>query len=767
MNIIKSNRIIMKLIFWLKSLSRRISPRTEINIFGLKRDGANDCIRLVYVINLTRQKKRWEQFAKEARIQKISGKRNLFDFCERVAAVDGSAIKTDDVISSDIDKTYNLKEQFYVDPDPRLIHIVNNNIVISMTPEEIAVAQSHLKAWNKMVNENISYALILEDDVFFENNFAEQANLVWQELPQQREDGYRFDILYLSYREVDRGAEKNIHSINLFRPVRGLWWLSGYVLSYGGAIKLLNALPIRGPVDLWINHQFNKLDVFATSISIISQRLDWKSDNKYSILPVLSQVGIQSDKSLLLLERKVGSKPIFAISSDDAERASLQIALSLLGYRCCNLVSDEFFEDTARLIDNAQPLPFDAYIDVAGIVSRYKQLEVQYPEAVFILTARNLNAVDNTVEAISDMSAKIAERRKHHGAFLNYFSNRPEKLLIINGSNVEGWDRLCNFLGCDVPDVAFPNMDPFPKMDKLNINVSGQVPIKVADCDLLEHDVHPWIMPAAKLSNFGQTEITRYGTRTGSFTRCYSDNFEYINAAYWKILENTFPSNLARFQSENLSLLDEGGIRMILRKQKSGNRDYTSASIASNAKYRYGRFEVELKPAKAEGVLTAFFLHRNDPWQEIDLEFLGKDTSRILVNVYYNPGEEGTNYNYGNRGTPVLINLGFDAADNFHRYAIEWESDEIRWFVDDELVHVRGTWEPTPIPDLPMQFHINTWPSRSEDLAGRLNSQQLPINSDIRSFVLSAWMSPNLSCNDHYDYSNNMSVHIDSPKSGA
>ncbi len=34
------------------------------------------------------------------------------------------------------------------------------------------------------------------------------------------------------------------------------------------------------------------------------------------------------------------------------------------------------------------------------------------------------------------------------------------------------------------------------------------------------------------------------------------------------------------------------------------------------------------------------------------------------------------------RGTPVQIDLGFDASEAFHRYAIEWEPTGIRWFVD-------------------------------------------------------------------------------------
>jgi beta-glucanase (GH16 family) len=104
-----------------------------------------------------------------------------------------------------------------------------------------------------------------------------------------------------------------------------------------------------------------------------------------------------------------------------------------------------------------------------------------------------------------------------------------------------------------------------------------------------------------------------------------------------------------------------------------------------------------VKPSNVRGVITGIFLHRNAPRQEIDMEFLGKDTNKLLVNVYYNPGEEGTKLEYGYRGTPVLIDLGFDASSEFHRYEIEWRSDWIRWLVDERLVYERLMWEPTPI----------------------------------------------------------------------
>ena len=102
----------------------------------------------------------------------------------------------------------------------------------------------------------------------------------------------RFDVLYLSYKEVRHGAPKELVSKNVFRPDRGLWYLSGYVLSKKGAQALLDLLPCRGPIDLWINHKFRELEVRALRRSVINQRRDLHSTNSYSILPTLSRIGI-------------------------------------------------------------------------------------------------------------------------------------------------------------------------------------------------------------------------------------------------------------------------------------------------------------------------------------------------------------------------------------------------------------------------------------------------------------------------------------------
>jgi len=730
MNIVIGNQIKRKIDFFLKRLHRRVRKRIEIKVFG----SSDDNIGVSYIINLDRQVNKWVQFQKEAEFQKVKGNKNLLDYCHRISAVDGKEINLKEFTSYHIAKSYNLRDQYYVDPDPRLLSIIRKkSITVDLTKEEIAVALSHIKVWKKLVDENKPYALILEDDVFFEREFAKRINQLWKELPNKRDDGARFDLLYLSFCEVDHGAKKEYFSNNLFRPKRGFWWLSGYVLSFSGAKKLLQELPICGPVDLWLNHKFRKLDVYSSMTSVINQRVDLKSDNQYSILPILSQAGIQSNKTHLLLEQKKGKNPVFVMNLADKDSVIFGNALNMLGYRCCINKWNEFTAKVDSFIVNNEPLLFDAYTGFKSIKIHYKTLDFLYPNAVFILTDNNFPKDD--CEEI-----------------LKYFSKRKGKLLILNTSTSDCWEQLCKFLKCEIPRIPFPNMYNYLKyIPKLNINKSTLIPINYREKKLLEHDVHPWIIPMENLQSFGVIGHDRKNARLiGSHEKILEDNFNWFDDSKWIHLENSFPSNLAQFTKRNFSLLEDYGFRLTIMKEKSIQKKYSSASIVTKNNYHYGRFEVHIKPLKADGIITAFFLHRNDPWQEIDFEFLGNDTTKVLLNVYYNPGVDGSNYNYGNRGTPILINLNFDASHEYHEYAIEWEPHEIRWYIDKYLVHVRANWEPTPIPEHPMQFFINTWPSRSEELVGTVVEDSLPQSSFIRCVKIYSWSCESIKNSEKY-----------------
>ena len=278
---------------------------------------------------------------------------------------------------------------------------------------------------------------------------------------------------------------------------------------------------------------------------------------------------------------------------------------------------------------------------------------------------------------------------------------------------------------------------------------STSLPTTPTLCAAQQFDTDPWIVPFKKASNYctdGKSASPLPGNRSGNFKILRADTLQTIDPTYWDRMDTTFFCNQAVFSPTNIVQMPTGGVKLNIERQAAQDRAYTAADLTTKdtpeAKFKFGRFETVFKPTKEPGVVSSFFLYRFDPWQEIDAEFLGNDTSKMLLNVFYNPGQESDLYNYGLRGTPVVIDLGFDAALEFHRYAIEWEPEEIRWFVDDKLVHVRKAGVPTPIPQLPMRFHVNTWPVCSEELAGKFSPTQASMGSELKSVTISQWVPP-------------------------
>jgi len=200
-------------------------------------------------------------------------------------------------------------------------------------------------------------------------------------------------------------------------------------------------------------------------------------------------------------------------------------------------------------------------------------------------------------------------------------------------------------------------------------------------------------------------------------------------------LVETFPGNLASFAREGLQY-GKHGARLVIDRIEGGRRPYRSGAFASVRSFEHGRFEAEIRAASGSGLVTGFFLHRDAPRQEIDVELAGGDPRRMLVNVYFNPGDDGTAMGFGYRGSPCRIDLGFDAAADFHLYAIDWRPDRVAWLVDGKIVHERVGWDPTPIPHLAMRLHANLWAPRSEELAGRIDENALPAAATFRNVLV-------------------------------
>ena len=131
--------------------------------------------------------------------------------------------------------------------------------------------------------------------------------------------------------------------------------------------------------------------------------------------------------------------------------------------------------------------------------------------------------------------------------------------------------------------------------------------------------------------------------------------------------------------------------------------NYTAGEARTQNYYHYGDYEVSMKPSANPGTASTFFtctgpydtkfvldengeyvLDENgqrltvaNPHDEIDIEFLGQDTTHVQFNFFVD----------GKGGNEYMHDLGFDASEDFHTYGYRWTEDSITWFVDGVPVY--------------------------------------------------------------------------------
>lgn len=717
MNLARTPLAILRLAFCLGYGLRLILPKQASKAFGPQRKSGGQTIEKIYVINLDREPGRWSRVKKELRRIKDVFGNDLLGLTERQNAVDARSFLQDPPKDSDVDPYYTLADQLFVEPQPRTLPTkFELEAPIRMSRAEVAVAKSHIEVWRRIAQGTQKYALILEDDVWFHPGFARQLDQAWKDVASESGKHGSVDILYVSYMEATNGAPKSFISSNVFKPVRGLWYLSGYILSQQGAEKLLRLLPCRGPVDLWINQQFGTLNVFATSHSVVRQRRDASSTNSYSILPTLSKIGAINSEGAALFNARPTQMPVFAFGEDNSGLSSLAMALSMLGYRCCSDLKGLPFDELKRLREGRVDGVFNAYVNVGALASIVEDLRRNYPQAKFIVTA---SAGDVTSQLIRGILMNL------DGA----------DVIVIDPGHVNAWRILCEHLRC------VPPLCPFPKLRDLGqrhiAETRGQ-PVLDRNREIPKWDRSPWVVEPDQNAWSGIRVVPQAPEGEDNWVEV-DDSFDGLDPLRWSARSDTFTGNLALFRPLNVEYNPIDGATIHVRQEELGVRNYSAGALTSQADYLFGRFESTFRASYVPGVITGFFLHRNSPHQEIDIEIAGNRPTRLLVNVFYNPGGAGDKFDYGYRGSPSYIELGFDASKGEHRYAIEWTPSEIRWLVDDLLVHRRVLWNPTPIPHLPMKLHFNAWPPRSSDLAGRLKPRRFPAMAHVRSIRVRAY----------------------------
>ena len=121
-----------------------------------------------------------------------------------------------------------------------------------------------------------------------------------------------------------------------------------------------------------------------------------------------------------------------------------------------------------------------------------------------------------------------------------------------------------------------------------------------------------------------------------------------------------------------------------------GGCKYTSARCITQDRFTftYGRVEARIQVPFGQGIWPAFWMLGADipeiGWPnsgEIDImEYIGKEPKTVYGTVH-GPGYSGADGVSGN------IVLEEDISDDFHEFAIEWEPEEIRWYLDGVHFH--------------------------------------------------------------------------------
>jgi len=156
---------------------------------------------------------------------------------------------------------------------------------------------------------------------------------------------------------------------------------------------------------------------------------------------------------------------------------------------------------------------------------------------------------------------------------------------------------------------------------------------------------------------------------------------------------DTARTNNARIQS--------GQLVIEARQENYMGRSYTSARMLTKGKWAwtYGRIEARIKIPRGQGIWPAFWTlgaNFDGPggvgWPacgEIDImENIGKTNNNEQGKIYgtiHGPQSGGDYYGGAGVGGSYTLPGGAAYADDFHVYAIEWTTNQIKWYMDSHL----------------------------------------------------------------------------------
>ncbi len=231
----------------------------------------------------------------------------------------------------------------------------------------------------------------------------------------------------------------------------------------------------------------------------------------------------------------------------------------------------------------------------------------------------------------------------------------------------------------------------------------------------------------ARQNSASEDELARLGSfllgeeasaeNTGDYSLIWSDEFDgdaldmekwSYELGNWKLDENGnyvtngWGNNEQEFYTDHNESVKDGILTIAAKHENytdavQGSYEYTSSRLSTQHKFSTcgGRIEVRARCDAGKSLWPAIWMLPEDSvyggWAasgEIDImEGWGSTPEKVCGTIHF--GDVWPDNTYL---TNDFIFENGDSAQNWHTYSVEWDSSEIRWFVDDKLYSTQSEW---------------------------------------------------------------------------
>lgn len=199
-----------------------------------------------------------------------------------------------------------------------------------------------------------------------------------------------------------------------------------------------------------------------------------------------------------------------------------------------------------------------------------------------------------------------------------------------------------------------------------------------------------------KICDFKMNDQKLFYQNDKPWALVWSDDFSELSLDpnNWRALERglNYNQEIQAYLQKNVSILNNAGEGELVLEAKKENwtgpvsianledsvtRLFTSGEVRTLRTWTYGKFEVRAKAVGIRGYQSAIWMTAaRETWPpEIDImELLGKEPSNVYFTNHYSSQKDHQFDNGSFHGT--------DLTNNYHVYALEWEPNSIKWYVD-------------------------------------------------------------------------------------